>query len=512
MDHERNADSIRELDKQIEGLERAISQLKCTRNSLLNITTLIPPEILGKIFCWSRTTSYNFLFVCRHWFEVAGHTPELWSSWGKTLRDWERRHARFRAGPLDLELEHAGRGRLDGPLLDAVRDRAARDMIRQISLESDDPDLLNSIITAITVDDAGLQSNRVESFTVHNDNGGQSTIDLSDFFLRYRFPALRHLRLSGRCRISSWDHLGSRITGLTTLSLKIEGTTSAPTISQLLSILSSNPNLQHLELFRGMVPNFDEPASKLPLPNLKQLQLKGYPRNVFGLLNILELPDKTDEVRFFLDDCSKSDLSQTLGRYLGNLVRRRGRFQEGLGLWIHPGENRFHIFAGDVINLHGSTQVNWFVVVGVAVGDRVPRGEEADQLCSTLIEQLPLNEVVYLRTTVPVMTLEGPCFGMTNLIKLHLEDQYAPTWFTGPHFGEFRTHEEPFPSLKYLSISRHALSPGDWRPFIAFLSRRACIGRRIASLVMECWPNVPLEEEGIRNAVEHFEIGDPRAP
>ena len=91
-------------------------------------------------------------------------------------------------------------------------------------------------------------------------------------------------------------------------------------------------------------------------------------------------------MRFFPGDCPKSDLSQTLGRYLGALVRCRRKFQEGLALRVHPGEARFHIFAGGVTELRGSTQVNRFVVVGTAVRDGMPRAEEVSQLSSALIE------------------------------------------------------------------------------------------------------------------------------
>jgi len=134
-----------------------------------------------------------------------------------------------------------------------------------------------------------------------------------------------------------------------------------------------------------------------------------------------------DEVRFFLDDCSKSDLSQTLGRYLGALVRRRRRFQEGLGLRVNPGGSRFHVFAGDVTELHGSTEVNWFVRVEATMRGGMPEAEEVGLLCSALIEQLPSNEIVYLRTTARVLTLEGSCAGMTNIARLHLDGRSVPT-------------------------------------------------------------------------------------
>ena len=58
MGREINIDSILALDKQIEEHERALIQLKRTRNSLLNVSTLLPPEILGKIFPLERRSGY----------------------------------------------------------------------------------------------------------------------------------------------------------------------------------------------------------------------------------------------------------------------------------------------------------------------------------------------------------------------------------------------------------------------------------------------------------------------
>ena len=87
MGREIHLDSILALEKEIEEHEKAIIKLKRTRNSLLNVSTLLPPEILGKIFRWSVVRagdfdglpkgSYNFLLVCHHWFEVASRAPEL---------------------------------------------------------------------------------------------------------------------------------------------------------------------------------------------------------------------------------------------------------------------------------------------------------------------------------------------------------------------------------------------------------------------------------------------------
>jgi len=80
MGPEDNLDLIQALEIQIEEGNGDTIQLKRDRNSLLNISTRVPPEILGYIFAQNlvRTQpfdrlwkgSYNFLLVCHHWFEV----------------------------------------------------------------------------------------------------------------------------------------------------------------------------------------------------------------------------------------------------------------------------------------------------------------------------------------------------------------------------------------------------------------------------------------------------------
>ena len=76
MGPEINIDSMLAWEKQIEEGIGDVTRLKRARNSLLNISTRIPPEILGHVFRWNvipkgefdglRAGSYNFLLVCHH--------------------------------------------------------------------------------------------------------------------------------------------------------------------------------------------------------------------------------------------------------------------------------------------------------------------------------------------------------------------------------------------------------------------------------------------------------------
>ena len=153
-------DSIHALEEQIREHEKAITQLKRARNSLLNVSKL-PLEVLGKIFHWNVTFkghfdgldegSHNFLLVCHHWFEVASGTPEVWSFWGNTPKDWARWCHRSGTAPLDLVLNGDDRddSYLDTTLCNILRDRATRYTIRRVHLKAKDLVLLSSIVAQL---------------------------------------------------------------------------------------------------------------------------------------------------------------------------------------------------------------------------------------------------------------------------------------------------------------------------------------------------------------------------
>jgi hypothetical protein len=513
MDQESNLNSIRALEKQIQEQERALIQLKRARNSLLNVSAL-PPEVLGSIFRWNvipvgnfgglPKASHNFLLVCHHWFQVASGTPGLLGFWGNSIGDWARRYAYHRTVPLDLVLgRHTNRG-LEDRLRDALQDRATRDTIRRVHLKSTNTPLLNFVISSITTEGDETRSISMESLRLRNIGGPR--VNISNFFSRYHFPRLRHLDISG-FTIPLWVLLGSRITSLTTLALTANRSSPLPTLSQMLSILSTNPNLQSLSLSRDSVPDVgnDEPSSKIQLRHLKTLKLECNLRRVFGLLNYLELPDKMDHLQLSLSECLPSDLPQTLGPYLGNYVRRRS--PDRLSLVAHPNTKTFGIQVKDTCE-SDLTRKGWFATVKGATSVTLGE-EEADKLCFDTIAYLPQEKVVNLSTTLPILRSEELCVRMCSLTHLHLEDVDLSTWFIEPDTREPHAFKDFLRGLRHIAITNPRLSGGDWSPLTNFLTRRAAVGNRISTLRLSGYP--PMDKgviESIRHKVEAFEDGE----
>jgi hypothetical protein len=522
MDRERNLDSIRELEKQIQEQERALTQLKRARNSLLNVSTLLPPEVLGNIFRWNvipdgdfgglPKASYNFLLVCHHWFQVASGTPGLWGFWGNSIEDWAHRHIHCRTAPLDLVLIGRASDRLDDTLRGALQDRAARDAIRRVHLKDGSGELLNSIISCIITEGEETRSNSMKSFMLWNTSG--SGVDVSYFFSQYHFPKLQRLDLHG-CSILSWDLLRSQITSLTTLSLTNCQRSPIPTLSQMLSILSANPNLQSLILFHGSIPHaYSDGPSPIQLRHLKRLHLTSDFCCVFGLLNQLELPDRMDSLHLSLFECSPSDLPRTLGPYLGNHIRRRS--PGGLKLSVDPGPNFFTILVGDackgdLFRKRWFVTVNWVMTVTLGEGEADELcfntiAHEADKLCFDVIAYIPQEEVVEVKTTLPILCSENLCVQMCNLAHLHLDHVDLSTWFVEPVTREPHVFKDLLRGLRSISITRFGLSGDDWSPLTNFLARRAAVGNRISSLSVRGYPPMGKDVvESIRRTVEVFE-------
>ena len=520
MGREIHHDSILALEKQIEEHERAIIRLKRARNSLLNVSTLLPPEIIDSIFHWNvipdgdfgglSKGSYNFLLVCHHWFEVASHTPELWYFWGNSIRDWTRRHTRScGTAPLDLVLDECGNDELDDELRDVLRDRAARDTIRRVHLKGfDTAESFSSIISAIATQGEEPRSSSVESFMVKNSS---DYVDVSAFFSRYQLPKLHRLCLYG-CRISSWGLLKSHTMALTTLRLTSTGVrrlSPDPTPSQLISILSSNPLIQDLTLSCDSAPDIidsDRPSPRIPLRHLKTLYLSSSLHYAFLLLNQLELPNKMEILSLSLDNFSPSEISRTLGPYLGDRIRRRGRFPGGgLGLRTNRIIRGFSLEVGSTRTGEDPAEVVWFVQVSMLMGMQL-EDEEADRLGFDLIVHIPQERVIYLQTALPVLHFQELCAKMRNLACLHLLNMDLSGWLLEPDIHGSHKFEELLCGLDNIIITRPTLDDSDWNPLINFLSRRAAIGNRVHSLRISDHPHMDENvAESIKRMVGVFE-------
>jgi len=518
MGPEINIDSILALEKQIEEGLGDIIQLKRARNSLLNISTRVPPEVLGQVFHWNvipvvdhgglEKGSYNFLLVCNHWFEVASGTPELWAYWGNTLNQWSRRYKRSGTSPLDLALvAHRSMDPdpvlFDGPLRDAIRVRAACDSIRPIDLRGPDSGLLQSVISSLTLDGKEVRDSSIESLRVDN-----SSLDISPFLACYRFPRLRVLSLN--CPITSpWDYLKLQATSLTTLSLWSVGSPTSITRHQFLSIFASYQNLQELSLCEVMVPNDtgDGPRSRAPLRQLKRLRLVGHYIGVLRLLDWLEHPDKMDSVYLNLSKCEGEVVSEFLGPYLQDRIRRDDRFQSKLGIKLLRGVSFISFRVGTLGQVNALPPLpghgHPYVLLAVRFWDELLR-DTMEGLCADLIAATPRERVVeYTGGPNLGVTMDLPV-AMPNVENLYFVRSMITDTFLQP--GQL-SHTKLLPSLRHLYLDQPILRNGNWRPLITYLAHQTSGGQVISLRLRGNRPLVPPKAvREIEGLVDEFDL------
>ena len=537
MNHEANLHSIQALEKQIEEGKGDIIELKRTRNSLLNISTHVPPEILARIFVWTlfrkvlvfrylldslshfdglRKGSYNFLLVCHHWFEVASRTPELWSFWGNTLQDWKKRHHRSRATPADLVLYEPRRRHrswhhsapIDGPLLDAIRSRVTQDIIRQAHLSSCDHNTLASIVSSLTPDDEGRRNENIESIVWRNRS--LTPVDISHFFARSRLEKLYLLELTGKFHISSWDRLASCTTLLTALSLDISESppSPAPTASQLVSILTSSPNLRELRLSGAALPNdTDGSAFQAQLRNLKILSVEGVLRRLFDLLHRLILPQALDEIHLTVYDPTVEDISQTLAPYMHDYFRRDVRFQDTLVVSSCSSHGSISIVVCVLSAPVTAPTLSSPVSFTVGVENILPN--EVEQFLINLITPIPREPVICFAADLDTKLPEELLLMMPNISTLNIYDIELTKGFLQPDPDGPNPEAKLLPSLRWLSLGNITLDDDNWGHLTTYLAHQTSDDQLISLTVFDDVPHIPPEvADEIKGLVGEF-IDDP---
>ena len=505
---EANIDLIRALEKRTGVGDADVIKLKRDLNSLLNISTRVPPEILGQIFIQSLVRehrfeglekgSYNFLLVCHHWFEVASHTPELWSFWGNTFQDWKKRHHRSGTIPLDLVLSdyRFGSDPFDESLRNAVRNRVTQDTIRQVHLASN---YLTPVISSLTPDDRGGQNENIESIALHCALGS-APLDVSNFFARSRLSRLRSLRLFGSIIISSLDRLIPRTTLLTTLSLDIEGSSSpAVTTSQLFSILTSNTNLQELSLGGAILPNdADTLTFKVQLHHLKILSLRGEFSPLFGLLCQLTLQDMLNELRLTVFNSTVENISQNLAPYMRDYFRHNPRFQDRLGV-CSSSYRSISILVG-VVRTRTAVPVLELPRVFLNI---FTTPDILDRLFIDLITQIPPEHVVAFQTRRDVP--REVFFAMPNIDTLNIIDAKVSEGFLQPNPDGPHPNTKLLPSLRSLSLNDLTLSDKEWGHLTTYLAHQTSDGQAISLEIEGNFPHLCLEVmEEVEGLVEEF--------
>ena len=138
-----------------------------------------------------------------------------------------------------------------------------------------------------------------------------------------------------------------------------------------------------------------------------------------------------DDLHLVLYECSPSNILQTLGPYLGNHIRRRS--PDRLSLYANHNHAYLSIFAGDAREGDPAWE-GWFVSVDMSmtmIGEK-----EVGKLCFDMIAHVPLEEVVHLKTALPILRSEEVCVRMRNLTHLHLERVDLAMWFVEPNTRE----------------------------------------------------------------------------
>ena len=339
--------------------------------------------------------------------------------------------------------------------------------------------------------------------------GEDTSVDVSDFFTHHRFPKLQRL-VTVNCRISSWDLITSRTSLLTILSLGFSYPSPTPTTPQLLSILKSNPALQELSLSGCAIPgDGDNKSPRVALHHLRELELIGELRHVFGLLHRLDHPRDMGRLTLALENCDVTEISQIIGPYLRDYLRHRGRSQNGLGLSassLGPILLNVSDVGGVDFSAKGSVKGDRFLGIQVGLNQRL-RKDLQQEATLDLISYVPPEEVVYFSTFGDPVDMKDISVQLPHIRALYFNratlhgalPKPTPDW-----------NGMIFPSLRHVSLEEVVVRHEDWSPLITFLERRSTSGNRLDTLavISNTYRMRQAVEEIVKGMVRRFWTND----
>jgi len=328
-------------------------------------------------------------------------------------------------------------------------------------------------------------------------------VDVSDFFARSRLSGLRSLNLHGRIQISTWDHLASRTTLLTTLSIEITTypPSPAPTIFQLSSILTSNPNLQRLILSNAALPDTTDGSElKVPLHKLKVLSLAGEIRRLFGLLHQLLLPEMLDRMDVTGFDSTVDDVSQTLIPYMRDYIGRDARFRDTLEVSASSSSPDF--VAISVAVAHNETATleldSPYVSFEIYLDDQPPP-DVLEQLFINLFAPIPRGHAVRLSADLGMKLPDELLFTMPNVEMLHIFGAELSKGFLQPNPDGPHPNAKLLPLLETLSLEDVILGDGDWSNLTTYLTHQTSDGQAIS---LEMAGEIPYMRPEVENEIQ----------
>ncbi|KAF9777537.1 hypothetical protein BJ322DRAFT_1179467 [Thelephora terrestris] len=515
MGSEVNGARIRQLDDEIEGAVGSTIDRKRARNALLNITVRIPPELLGMVFFWIiheriylrkfQPTSYHFLLVCCRWYQIARHTPELWSFWGHTLAGWLPRIGWSGAIPVDLVLNGYQVGGPGLPLhpsiWTALQDHGARNAVRSLQLWSERKRVLAEVLDALTPDGDERHCSSLELVSLR-------LVDASDFMARSYFPRLTHLHLSTGTHVTEWRLLGMRTTALTTLAVTFEnhGVPALPTLCQLLCLLGLNPRLQHIRFSRLWTPATESvPAGVMvPMRALGTLTVEGGSRSVAKLVQRLHYPHSLGNMSLTTARSAPPEILDTVSDIVRDHLRRERTFRSELGIGVVLDDLSVSIQASSVEMVAGKPRRRVFASFKSRITEQTPY-EAYVQLWVDFVARVPSEKVVYFSGQLGMDIIKRLAPAVINITTLRLVEVHLEKGFLLPAHGPIEA--KLFPSLKNLRLEEVYSDYGSWQPLLHYLIHQMTGGEQITLVIVAPHEHIPrtvLTE--IKGLVEDFAL------